>query len=126
MKTCSFRGADPSQLNTKGLFCEKDEPVAKYQMVPCGNLFCSCCCYSRNNPENNQSWTPIDFSTSSTHEFVNGYTTYLNCPAVCFYLEIFYFFIICIINEFLCINLDLCNIEYYLYYDMSMSSLRLC
>jgi hypothetical protein len=107
MKTCSFRGADPSQLNMKGLFCEKDEPVVKYQMVPCGDLFCSCCYYSRNNPQRNQSWTPIDFSTSSTHEFVNGYTTYLNCPAVCFYLEILPFLSFASSMNYFCINLDL-------------------
>src|SRR5579871_3773851 len=76
MKTCSFRGAIP-RSPTEGLFCNTQEPEARYRMVPCGNLSCSCCHLpSRSNV--------VDFHASSAqHQFVNGYTTYLNCPAVC-------------------------------------------
>ncbi|CAF5143378.1 unnamed protein product, partial [Rotaria magnacalcarata] len=37
-------------------------------MVPCGTTNCPCCSSIEN---------------SSSHRFVNGYTTYLNCPASC-------------------------------------------
>ncbi len=80
MKTCSFRGAEP-QSNMEGLFCGKDEPQARYALLPCGNLFCPCC-HPRNSQNRSQPWPVIDFASSSTHQFVNGYTTYLNCPAV--------------------------------------------
>lgn len=84
MKTCSFRGAQPRSIN-EGLFCGEDEPKAKYKMVPCGNLFCQCC-HPINNYKKNETWPVVDFANSSKHEFVNGYTTYLNCPAVSFSL----------------------------------------
>ncbi|CAF4171123.1 unnamed protein product, partial [Rotaria sordida] len=42
MKTCSFRGAQPPS-NIEGLFCGRDEPQARYSLVPCDNLFCQCC-----------------------------------------------------------------------------------
>ena len=77
MKTCSFRGAEPRSIN-EGLFCGKDEPQERYTMVPFGDLLCSCC-----HP-GNPSWSVVDFVSSGMHQFVNGYTTYLNCPAVSF------------------------------------------
>ena len=76
MKTCSFRGADPSRFNIIGLFCDQDEPEVRYTMVPCGDLFCPCC-----HP-GNQLWLVVDFVSSGMDQFVNGYTTYLSCPAV--------------------------------------------
>ena len=82
MKTCSFRGAEPTST-TAGLFCDKHEPSAGYTMVPCGNLSCLCC-HPINSGKKSQSWSVVDFFSSSMHQFVNGYTTYLNCPAVCF------------------------------------------
>ena len=85
MKTCSFRGAHPSsiQADIKGLFCGKDQPQATYKLLPCGSRSCLCC-YPVNHEKKSQPWLVVDFSSSSTHQFVNGYTTYLNCPAVCF------------------------------------------
>jgi hypothetical protein len=82
MKTCSFRGANP-RSNMEGLFCGKDEPEARYTMVPCGHLLCPCC-YPPYQNEKSQPWTVVDFVSSAMHTFVNGYTTYLNCPVVCF------------------------------------------
>ena len=82
MKTCSFRGAEPTST-TAGLFCDKHEPLAGYTMVPCGNLSCLCC-HPINSGKKSQSWSVVDFFSSSMHQFVNGYTTYLNCPAVYF------------------------------------------
>lgn len=80
MKTCSFRGAQPRSL-TEGLFCRTDKPEPQYQMLPCNNLFCLCC-YPINHYRKNQPWTVVDFHTSSMHRFLNGFTTYLNCPTV--------------------------------------------
>jgi hypothetical protein len=87
MKTCSFREADP-RSNIEGLFCGQDESEARYTMVPCRQLFCPCC-YPPYQHEPSQPWTVVDFVSSSMHQFANGYTTYLNCPAVCFH-KIFY------------------------------------
>ena len=81
MKTCSFREAQP-QSHSEGLFCGQDEPQASYRMVPCGSLFCPCC-HPSNTQKKSQPWPIIDFDSSSMHQFVNGYTTYLNAPAVC-------------------------------------------
>lgn len=103
MKTCSFRGATP-RLISEGLFCGQDKPEAKYSMVPCGNLFCQCC-HPVNSYKKNQPWPVIDFTTSSKHEFVNGYTTYLNCPAVCFYFNyIRFLFFFCLKIKFYVLN----------------------
>ncbi|CAF1568981.1 unnamed protein product [Adineta steineri] len=83
MKTCSFRGAEP-HANMEGLFCGKDEPHARYTMSPCVNPFCPCCHPSRmGDRTQNQAESMVDFDTSSMHQFLNGYTTYLNCPATC-------------------------------------------
>ncbi|CAF1548429.1 unnamed protein product, partial [Rotaria sordida] len=83
MKTCSFRGAKP-QSKMEGLFCGRDELQARYALTPCGNLFCLCC-YPLNNYKKSHTWPVVDFVSSSMHQFVNGYTTYLDCPAVCSY-----------------------------------------
>ncbi len=84
MKTCSFRGAKPCINSEDGLFCGEDEPKAQYTMVPWDSLFCSCC-YPRKHWSKSQPWPVVNFVSSSMHQFVNGYTTYLNCPAVCFH-----------------------------------------
>lgn len=81
MKTCRFRGAKPSP-STPGLFCNDEQPQARYRMIPCGNENCLCCQTMTNNNQNS-SWSIIDFANSPHHRFNNGYTTYLNCPAVC-------------------------------------------
>ena len=81
MKTCSFREADP-RSNIEGLFCGTHEPEARYTMVPCGQLFCQCC-HPLNHWKKSQPWPIVNFISSSMYEFVNGYMTYLNCPAVC-------------------------------------------
>ncbi|CAF5090192.1 unnamed protein product, partial [Rotaria magnacalcarata] len=52
----------------QGLFCNDESPKARYSMVPCGTTNCPCC---------------HSIENSSSHRFVNGYTTYLNCPATC-------------------------------------------
>ncbi|CAF4867995.1 unnamed protein product, partial [Rotaria socialis] len=67
MKTCRFRDAEPCP-SIKGLFCNDESPKSRYSMVPCGTTNCPCC---------------HSIENSSSHRFVNGYTTYLNCPAVC-------------------------------------------
>ncbi|CAF4688056.1 unnamed protein product, partial [Rotaria socialis] len=67
MKTCRFRDAEPCP-SIKGLFCNDESPKARYSMVPCGTTNCPCC---------------HSIENSSNHGFVNGYTTYLNCPATC-------------------------------------------
>ena len=64
-----------------GLFCEKNAPEAKHSLTPCGNQFCPCC-FPVFHWKKTQPWTVVDFVSSSTHRFVNGYTTYLNRPAV--------------------------------------------
>ncbi|CAF3025410.1 unnamed protein product [Rotaria sp. Silwood2] len=81
MKTCSFRGAEP-RSNIEGLFCGKDVPQARYSVFPCSNLFCLCC-HPLHSHKKSQSWSVVEFVSSSMHQFVNGYTTYLNCPATC-------------------------------------------
>jgi hypothetical protein len=85
MKTCRFRNAEPCS-SIKGLFCNDESPKARYSMVPCGGAHCPCCHSMENNNENSSSSSTssiIDFENSSSHRFINGYTTYLNCPAVC-------------------------------------------
>ena len=81
MKTCSFRGAEPRSIN-EGLICDYEAPEVVYRMTPCGDPSCLCC-YPCNIDKRNQSWPVIDFASSGVHRFVNGYTTYLNCSAVC-------------------------------------------
>ncbi|CAF1457680.1 unnamed protein product, partial [Rotaria sordida] len=88
MKTCSFRGAQPPS-NIEGLFCGRDEPQARYSLVPCDNLFCQCC-LPLNTYKKSQSWPIVNFASSSMHRFLNGYTTYLNCPATCTTSNIIY------------------------------------
>ena len=80
MKTCSLCEAEP-QSNLQGLFCGEDEPRAKYSMISCHHLYCPCC-HPINRWNRSQQWSVVDFLSSSMHQFVNGYTTYLNCPAV--------------------------------------------
>ncbi|CAF3756457.1 unnamed protein product [Rotaria magnacalcarata] len=81
MKTCSFRGAEP-RSKSEGLFCGNDEPQARYTFRPCGDLFCLCC-HPIHNYNKIQTWPVIDFASSSMHQFLNRYTTYLNCPVTC-------------------------------------------
>ncbi|CAF3837935.1 unnamed protein product [Rotaria sp. Silwood1] len=81
MKTCSFRGAEP-RSNIQGLFCGSDEPQARYALIPCGDLLCSCC-LPLHTYKKSQPWPIVDFTSNSMHRFVNGYTTYLNCSATC-------------------------------------------
>ncbi|CAF1517477.1 unnamed protein product, partial [Rotaria sordida] len=88
MKTCSFRGAQPPS-NIEGLFCGRDEPQARYSLVPCDNLFCQCC-LPLNTYKKSQPWPIVNFASSSIHRFLNGYTTYLNCPATCTTSNIIY------------------------------------
>jgi hypothetical protein len=89
MKTCSFRGAEPRLNNIEGgLFCGNDEPQGRYTMLPCCNLFCPSC-HPSNQWMKSKPWPVVEFTSSSMHRFVNGYTTYLNCPAVCFSIKIF-------------------------------------
>jgi hypothetical protein len=83
MKTCSYGDAQP-RSDIEGLFCGMDEPEARYSMHPCESFYCLCC-YPYNQAEKTQSWSVVDFMSSATHRFVNGYTTYLNCPAVLFF-----------------------------------------
>ena len=40
--------------------------------------------FSSQSVEKSRPWLVVDFQSSSMHQFLNGYTTYLNCPAVCF------------------------------------------
>ncbi|CAF1311941.1 unnamed protein product [Rotaria sordida] len=88
MKTCSFPGAQPPS-NIEGLFCGRDEPQARYSLVPCNNLFCQCC-LPLNTYKKSQPWPIVNFASSSMHRFLNGYTIYLNCPATCTTSNIIY------------------------------------
>ena len=89
MKTCSFRGAQPPS-NSEGLFCGLNEPEGRYVIQPCWNLFCPCC-HPVNHSKKTNAWPVVDFISSSTHRFTNGYTTYLNCPAVRFFFKTYLF-----------------------------------
>ena len=80
MKTCSFRGAQPRSL-VEGIFCNQNEPEIKYRMRRCSDMPCASC-FPRYQWEKTQPWLIIDFDASSSHRFINGYTTYLNCPVV--------------------------------------------
>lgn len=80
MKTCRFRGSDPYPA-TQGLFCSDDGPFSKHWMLPCDKQECHGC-YPINIHRRIQKWPVIDCVSSSKHQFVNGYRTYLNCPAV--------------------------------------------
>ncbi|CAF4293323.1 unnamed protein product, partial [Rotaria sordida] len=66
--------------NIEGLFCGRDEPQARYSLIPCDNLFCQCC-LPLNTYKKSQPWPIVNFASRSMHRFLNGYTTYLNCPA---------------------------------------------
>ncbi|CAF3894475.1 unnamed protein product [Rotaria sp. Silwood1] len=66
----------------EGLFCGSDEPQARYALVPCADIFCSCC-LPLHTYKKSQPWPIVDFTASSMHRFLNGYTTYLNCSATC-------------------------------------------
>ena len=81
MKTCSFRSASPGS-DIQGLFCKANGPKATYTMTPCGQRQCTFC-HPVLQHRDARSWPVVDFDASSTHRFVNGYTIYLNCPAVC-------------------------------------------
>ncbi|CAF3973679.1 unnamed protein product [Adineta steineri] len=76
LKTCSFRGAEPHAI-MEDLFCEKDE---RYKLLACGDIICRLC-HPINHSKKSQPWPVVDFDTSAMHQFLNGYTTYLNCPA---------------------------------------------
>ena len=80
MKTCSFRGALPPS-DSEGLFCGRNEPQSRYTLTACGNPTCACC-HPINHEKRSQDWPVVDFHSSSMHQFLNGYRTYLNCPAV--------------------------------------------
>ncbi|CAF1636162.1 unnamed protein product [Rotaria sp. Silwood1] len=71
-----------SRSNIEGLFCGSDEHQARYALVPCADLFCSCC-LPLHTYKKSQPWPIVDFTSSSMHRFLNGYTTYLNCSATC-------------------------------------------
>ena len=115
MKTCSFRGAQPRSL-VEDLFCQENEPEIKYGMTTCPGTSCSCC-FPRYQWDKSQQWSVIDLTTSSFHRFINGYTTYLNCPVVSPILltEIFSWLIIVVYAY-----LDLFDEEYNLCNDMSL------
>ncbi|CAF1082458.1 unnamed protein product [Rotaria magnacalcarata] len=82
MKTCRFRGAEPCST-MQGLFCNDELPQARYSMAPCRTNDCQYCHSMENQNQNPSRSAAIDFENSSQHRFVNGYTTYLNCPATC-------------------------------------------
>nr|ACD54667.1 unknown [Adineta vaga] len=83
MKICSLRPSDllSTIIDHEGLFSEYNQPEARYSVVPCNNLFCSCC-HPPNTWRKTRPWSVIDFVSSPSHQFINGYTTYLNCSAV--------------------------------------------
>ncbi|CAF5001428.1 unnamed protein product [Rotaria sp. Silwood1] len=69
-----------SRFEMEGLFYGKVVPQARYVMLPCGHLFCLCC-HPLNSYKKSQTWSVIEFDSSSRHQCANEYTTYLNCPA---------------------------------------------
>lgn len=80
MKSCSFRGALPPS-DSEGLFCGRNEPQSRYTLTACGHPTCLCC-HPINHERRSEVWPVVDFHSSSMHQFLNGYRTYLNCPAV--------------------------------------------
>lgn len=116
MRTCSSRRVRP-RLPSQCLFCEENEPTPTYRMSRCRSLFCSCC-----HPNYLWSVTPrwcvVSFGNSPLHRFLNGYTTYLNCPAVTTTIEQATTVTRCI--------LDVQYLEHHLRHDVPMRSLRLC
>lgn len=116
MKTCSFRDAVPWP-KSEGLFCNTDEPQARYSLMACRNLFCRCC-HPFNHYKRNQTWPVVDFIYSSKHQFINGYTTYLNCPAVGVIIILEY-----LMWYFYDCNLDMYDFECHLCFNMSMWSI---
>ena len=116
MKTCSIRRAQP-RSNTEGLFCVIDEPQATHAFVLCGDVLCSCC-LPLHTFQKSQFWPIVKFASKSMHQFINGYTTYLNCPAVGT------FGIVSTIEiHIICSTIDMFNIEHNLCSDMSMWSI---
>lgn len=72
IKTCNYNGAQPRQVNSnefEGIFCRL-LPEARYCFQPCQQIDCRSCSILLNN------------ETYHSHEFLNGYRTILNCPAV--------------------------------------------
>ncbi|CAF1561793.1 unnamed protein product, partial [Rotaria sordida] len=43
-----------------------------------------------NTYKKSQPWPIVNFASSSMHRFLNGYTTYLNCPPTCTTSNIIY------------------------------------
>lgn len=87
MKTCSYGGAQPRSA-AEGIFCGPEEPEARYRMTPCNERECGYC-YPYDECKPTKVWPVVDFAGSSSHRFLNGYTTYLNCPGVRFFYQAF-------------------------------------
>ena len=90
MKTCSFQREMAEcgfHMGKMGLFCGDVAPKPRYTMMACEKPCCPLCHLINTAQQGIQSHSyAIDFVSNSKHEFVNGYTTYLNGPVVGFYL----------------------------------------
>jgi len=81
LKTCSFRQAKPIE---ETIFCS-NTPEIRYHFTPCQKSTCSCCrpLFSRiSSTEQIPAAPPLPFYNQGKYQFLNGYQTILNCPAV--------------------------------------------
>ena len=84
MKTCTFRDAQPSLYNHRGIFC-LDPPQAQYGMTPYQHVTGRLCFPITDHITHTRQEAPIiRFSTAQKHQFVNGYEAILNCLVVCY------------------------------------------
>ncbi|CAF1535186.1 unnamed protein product [Adineta ricciae] len=90
MKTCSFRNAQPSSYEHRGIFCI-NEPRSFYGLQPCELVTCRFCYPIKEVLMHGRQNQPVvQFSSAHTHRFLNGYETILNCPASCTTKNILY------------------------------------
>ena len=82
MKTCSFRNAQPSLYNHRGIF-SITEPQAFYGLEPCAQVTCRFCFPIKDIfIRGRQNQPVVQFLSAQKHRFINGYEAILNCPAV--------------------------------------------
>lgn len=116
MKTSSFHQAlidSGFHIGKDGLFCGDLKPKSRFTMLPCGKRSCSFCHAINSSPPRADQLSvtsAVNFLCNSMHEFVNGYTTYLNGPVVRFSFMKNSFF--------LCPTQAHMNIELFVFIDM--------
>ncbi|CAF4286459.1 unnamed protein product, partial [Adineta steineri] len=83
MKTCSFRGSGIHlSPHFHGIF-SLIEPYGNYGMTACQKLNCHFCSPPSDVSNRIQKYqSPVKFSSIQEHQFLSGYRSILNCPAV--------------------------------------------